>query len=190
MKLIVGLGNPGKEYEETKHNIGFWVVDAFAGQHKVSLSEKKGDAIFGRGRWAGANEEIKFLLVKPQTFMNRSGRSVRAMLNLFPVSPPDLIVIYDDLDMPCGRVRLRSKGRSGGHRGVASVIDEIGTDQFIRLKIGIGRDPQSDPADQVLSPFHPDDKKLALSGVEKAVTLLPLLLEDRLTEAMNQYHTD
>lgn len=190
MKLIVGLGNPGKEYEETKHNIGFWVIDAFAGRHHVSLSEKKGGARIGRGRWDSVQEAIDFLLIKPQLFMNRSGRSVHTILDLFHISPSDIIVIFDDLDLACGRIRLRSKGGSGGHRGVGSVIEEIGTDQFIRLKIGIGRDPQCDPSDYVLSPFRPDDKKLALDGVEKAAALLPLLLEGRLTEAMNQYHPD
>ncbi len=190
MKLIVGLGNPGKEYEETKHNIGYWVVDAFAGQHHISLPEIKGEARIGRSRWRSAHEEIDFLLVKPLTFMNRSGRSVRAMLDLFPVSPSDIIVIFDDLDLPCGRIRLRSKGGAGGHRGVGSVIEEVGAEAFIRLKIGIGRDPQCNPSDYVLNPFRPDDKRLVLNGVEKAVALLPLLLEGRLTEAMNKYHPE
>jgi len=190
LKLIVGLGNPGKEYEETRHNIGFRVIDAFAEHHHLSLSEKKRGVHFGRGRWRSADEEIDFLLLKPMTYMNRSGHSVRVMLNYFPLSATDIIVIFDDLDLPCGRIRLRSKGGSGGHRGLASVIEAVGTDQFIRLRIGIGRDPHSDPADYVLSPFPPDDKKLVLNGLEKAVALLPLLLEGRLTEAMNQYHPD
>lgn len=190
LKLIVGLGNPGIEYEETRHNIGFRVIDTFAGQHHVSFSDRKGGAHFGRGRWVGASEEFEFLLVKPMSFMNRSGRPVRAFLDFFHISPSDLILIFDDLDLDCGRIRLRTKGGSGGHRGVASVMEAIGTDQFTRLKIGIGRDPHSASADYVLSPFPPDDKKRVLNGLEKAVALLPLLLEDRLTEAMNQYHPD
>ena len=189
MNLIVGLGNPGSEYEETKHNVGFWVVDAFAEQHRVSLSIKKAEAKIGRGSLPGPVGQIDFVLAKPQTFMNLSGRSVQGLLRTFGVTPSEMIVIYDDLDLECGRIRLRTKGGAGGHRGVASIIEAVGSDQFIRLRIGIGRNPRQDAADYVLSPFKSDDKKLILEAVEKGVALLPLLLEGRITEAMNQYHS-
>lgn len=189
MKLIVGLGNPGPEYEATKHNVGFWVIDAFAGTHRIALSEKKGEAKIGQGELSLPSGRTSFLLAKPQTFMNRSGRSVQRLLALFDISLPDLIVVYDDLDLECGRVRLKTKGRAGGHRGVASIIQTIGSDEFIRIKIGIGRDPRQDPAEYVLTPFPRDDKKRVLEGVEKGVELLPLLLEGRISEAMNRYHT-
>ena len=189
MKLIVGLGNPGSEYEETKHNVGFWVADAFGEAHRISLSIKKAEARIGRGSWKGAAGEVDFVLAKPQTFMNLSGRSVQGLLRTFDLSPSEMIVVYDDLDLECGRIRLRTKGGAGGHRGVASIIGAIGTDQFVRLRIGIGRSPGQDAADYVLSPFKGEDKKRIREAVEKGVALLPLLLEGRITEAMNQYHS-
>ena len=189
MKLIVGLGNPGSEYEETKHNVGFWVVDSFAGYHQVSLSVKKAEARIGRGSRTGPSGQVDFILAKPQTFMNLSGRSVQGLLRIFGITSSDMIVIYDDLDLECGRIRLRTKGGAGGHRGVASIIESVGTDQFLRLRIGIGRNPRQDPAEYVLSPFKPEDKKSILEAVEKGVSLLPLLLEGRISEAMNQYQS-
>jgi PTH1 family peptidyl-tRNA hydrolase len=186
--MIVGLGNPGPEYEETKHNVGFWLIDSFAERHGISLSGKKGEARVGQGRLAVPSGEIDLVLVKPQTFMNRSGRSVQSLLQSFGVSPSEMIVAYDDLDLPCGRIRIRTKGGSGGHRGVASIIDMIGTDEFIRLRIGIGRDPSQDPADYVLTPFQPEELKQVEESIEKGVEALPFLLEGRIIEAMNRYH--
>src|SRR5579884_74088 len=186
--MIVGLGNPGPEYEETKHNVGFWLVDSFAKRHGISLSEKKGEARIGRGRLATPTGEIEFILVKPQTFMNRSGRSVQSLFHSFDISPSEMIVVYDDLDLPCGRMRIRTQGGAGGHRGVRSIIDTIGTDTFIRLRIGIGRDPGQDPADYVLTPFRSEDLKGVEESIDKGVEALPLLLEGRITEAMNRFH--
>ncbi len=186
--MIVGLGNPGPEYEETKHNVGFWLVDSFTKRLGISLSEKKGEARVGRGGLATPSGEIDFVLVKPQTFMNRSGRSVQSLLQFFDVSPSEMIVAYDDLDLPCGRIRIRAKGGAGGHRGVASIIDAIGTDEFIRLRIGIGRDPNQDPADYVLTPFRSEELKQVEESIEKGIEALPFLLEGRITEAMNRYH--
>lgn len=188
MKLVVGLGNPGSEYEETKHNVGFWVVDAFAYAQHLSFSLKKGDAHTSRGVWRGAEGDVDFLLVKPQTFMNRSGRSVRALLHFYEIPLSDLILIYDDLDLNVGRIRIKKQGGSGGHRGVASVIQEVGSEQFIRLKIGIGKDCRIEASDYVLSPFRQADKKNILEAVEQGASLLPLLLEGKLTEAMNRFN--
>lgn len=186
--MIVGLGNPGPEYEETKHNVGFWLIDSFAQRHGVRLSEKKGEARLGRGRLAAPSGEIEFILVKPQTFMNRSGRSVQSLLHSFSISPSEMIVVYDDLDLPCGRMRIRTKGGAGGHRGILSIIDTTGTDEFLRLRIGIGRDPSQDPADYVLTPFRPEELKQVEESIDKGVEALPFLLEGRITEAMNRYH--
>ena len=186
--MIVGLGNPGPEYEETKHNVGFWLIDSFAKRQGISLSEKKGEAKVGRGRLATPSGEIEFILVKPQTYMNRSGRSVRPLLHFFDLSPSELMVVYDDLDLPCGRIRIRPKGSAGGHRGMASIIETVGTDEFLRLRIGIGRDPGQDPADYVLTPFRSEELKQVEESIDKAVEALPLLLEGRITEAMNQFH--
>lgn len=186
--MIVGLGNPGPEYEETKHNVGFWLIDSFAKGHGISLSEKKGEARVGQGRLAVPSGQIDLVLVKPQTFMNRSGRSIQYLLQLFGLSPSEMIVVYDDLDLPCGRIRVRTQGSAGGHRGVASIIDAIGADAFIRLRIGIGRDPSQDPADYVLTPFRSEELKQVEGSIDKGIEALPLLLEGRITEAMNRCH--
>jgi PTH1 family peptidyl-tRNA hydrolase len=197
VKLIVGLGNPGEAYAQTRHNVGFWLMDAFAKAHQIGLSGKMCEAHVGRGRLRVAGEEIAFLLAKPQTFMNRSGRSVKKLafeLGLAPTEvPTGVIVVHDDLDLPCGTIRLRARGSSGGHRGVASIIEALESDQFIRLKIGIGSDRRKlentqETADYVLSPFPKGEREAVLNGVEKGVLALPLLLAGQLTEAMNQYH--
>ncbi|MFQ5596426.1 MAG: aminoacyl-tRNA hydrolase [Nitrospiria bacterium] len=188
MKLVVGLGNPGRAYEQTRHNVGFWVLDAFALQHQISFSKKKGEAQTGRGVWPGTEEAIDFLLAKPQTFMNRSGHSVQALLSYYKIPLSELILVYDDLDLDIGRIRLKKMGRAGGHRGVASVIQALGSDQFVRIKIGIGRDPRIDATNYVLSPFSSDEKKKVLEAVDKGSTLLPLLLEGAISKAMNLYN--
>lgn len=188
LKLIVGLGNPGQEYKETKHNVGFWAVDSFADREGISISQKKGKALVGKGSLVGAGEKIDFLLAKPQTFMNLSGASVRELLAFFKIPLSNLIVIHDDLDLELGRIRVRTQGRSGGHRGIDSIISEAGSDRFVRVKIGIGRDPRRDAADYVLAPFKTADKGIVLEAVEKTVEMLPLLMEGKITEAMNRSH--
>ncbi|MFY9269244.1 MAG: aminoacyl-tRNA hydrolase [Candidatus Manganitrophaceae bacterium] len=188
MKLIVGLGNPGPQYERTKHNVGFWFIDTFANKYGVSLSKKEGEAKVGYGSLPTPSGRVDFLLAEPQTFMNRSGRSVRGLLQRTGISFSDLVVVYDDLDLPCGRLRIRTQGSSGGHRGVASIIEAIETDRFIRIRIGIGRDPSRDPADYVLIPFSPDILKLVHATIDRGIEALPLLLEGKTTEAMNRYH--
>ncbi len=198
MKLVIGLGNPGKVYAQTKHNVGFWLIDAFAARHRIVLSERMGEAHVGRSSIqvgeAGKSSPIDFLLAQPQTFMNRSGRSVKKLMSCLSIAPTEVIVAHDDLDLPCGTIRVRTSGRSGGHRGVASIMEALESDQFLRLKIGIGRDPlppgrdAQDTADYVLTPFLPAAWDAVLQGVEKGVSALPLLLAGRVTEAMNQYH--
>lgn len=177
MKLLVGLGNPGPAYEATKHNVGFWVIDAF--------SEKQGIPINKPSKFG----ESTVLLFKPQTFMNRSGVAVLRVLEKFQMALSDLIVIQDDLDMDCGRVRIRTQGSAGGHRGIASIIEQTGSNQFLRIKIGIGRDAQTDAADYVLTPFQPADKEQVLESMQRAVSAIPFLLEGKIPEAMNQTHT-
>jgi len=174
VKLIVGLGNPGTEYEATKHNVGFWVVDAFSEKHSVPINKpsKLGD--------------ISVLLLKPQTFMNRSGSAVVRVFEKFQMTVSDLIVVQDDLDMECGKVRIRTTGNAGGHRGIASIIEQIGSNAFLRVKIGIGRDPHQDPADYVLTLFNPADKELILDSVQRVVSAMPFVLEGKIPEAMNQ----
>ena len=174
----MGLGNPGSEYEATKHNVGFWVIDAFSEKHGILINKPS--------RLSSVVDML--LLAKPQTFMNRSGTAVVRLLEKFQMELSDLVVIQDDLDMDCGRVRIRTHGSAGGHRGIASIIEQVGSNEFLRIKIGIGRDPQQEPADYVLTPFSSEDKEQVLGGVERAVLALPFLLEGKIVEAMNQTH--
>ena len=182
MKLVVGLGNPGPSYEATRHNVGFWVIDAFCADQKISLSSGKNQ--MGRAVWGG----IDYLLIKPGTYMNRSGIAVKRILTDFKIDHTDMVVIHDDLDMESGQMRIRTKGSAGGHRGVASVIDAIGSNIFPRIKIGIGRSVQQAVVDYVLAPFSKEERAQVQKGVDQAVLALPLLLEGKVTEAMNRYN--
>src|SRR5205085_7432881 len=134
MKLIVGLGNPGREYANTRHNIGFRVLDELARRHAIDLTRRKFSGVIGSGSIAG--EQV--LLLKPETYMNLSGRSVREALTFHKLEPSDLLVIVDDLALPLAKLRIREKGSAGGHNGLTSIVNELGTDEFARLRIGIG----------------------------------------------------
>jgi len=162
LRLVVGLGNPGKEYERTRHNVGWWVLDEVARELGFDFSREKFKALYGEY----STPKGKVIFLKPLTYMNRSGEAVGQFYRFFKLQPSELIVIYDDLDLPLGNVRLRLKGSSGGHRGVESVINSLGTKEFPRLRIGIGRPKRKEEvADFVLSPFKEDE----LPAVEKAV---------------------
>lgn len=166
MKMIVGLGNPGKKYEKTKHNIGFMVVDALAKMHQTSF---KGSAFEAEVATFFLNGE-KILLVKPQTFMNESGRAVRPLMTYFGVYPEELVVVYDDLDLALGKIRLRQKGSAGGHNGIKSIIAHLNTTVFDRIKVGIDRPlPGRTVVDHVLSPFGKDDLPIVLGSIDQAV---------------------
>ena len=161
MKLIVGLGNPGKRYERTRHNLGFLIVDSIAKENEVALKRKLCGAVVGESSHHGE----RFLFVKPQTFMNRSGEPVKEILRKFHATADDVVVVYDDLDLPFGRIRIRSKGSAGGHRGVLSVIEELAGASFYRIRVCIGRPPEGvDPVDYVLQPFNAEENA-ALGGV-------------------------
>ncbi len=188
MKLVVGLGNPGSAYSETKHNVGFWVLDAFAQQHRLNFSANKWQAQVCRGICDGPEGSIDFFLVKPQTFMNLSGRAVSALLHYYKIPLSNLILIYDDLDLEPGRLRIKKQGGAGGHRGVSSVIEHVASKDFLRLKIGIGRDSRIETADYVLSRFCSADKKKVLGALEDTLEALPLLLDDKVLEAMNRFN--
>lgn len=135
MKLIIGLGNPGKDYEKTRHNIGFEVIDVLADKWNIPLNQAKHKGLYGVGYVNGE----KVILLKPMTYMNLSGESVRAVIDFFKVNVEDIVVLYDDLDLAVGKVRLRQKGSAGGHNGIKSIISHLGTDQFNRIRIGISR---------------------------------------------------
>jgi len=188
LKLVVGLGNPGSTYAETKHNVGFWALDALAQQHQLTFSTKRAQAQFCRGGYDTPDGRIDFLLLKPQTYMNLSGRAVASMMHYYKIPLSELILIYDDLDLEPGRLRIKKQGGAGGHRGVASVIENLGSNDFLRLKIGIGKDPRVETANYVLSPFRREDKKKVLEALEAGLQALPMLLEGKVLEAMNRFN--
>jgi PTH1 family peptidyl-tRNA hydrolase len=185
MKIIVGLGNPGKKYERTRHNAGFLVVDALARSLRFDLSQEKYHALIGKGRVG----EEEALLAKPQTFMNESGRSVGAILRYTSVSAGDLVVVHDELDLPLGAVRVKAGGGHGGHNGLRSIIDHVGTPDFIRVRVGVGRPaPGRDAADYVLSPFAPAERIAAEDAFERAARAIAAVIADGLTKAMNEFN--
>ncbi|WP_456455464.1 aminoacyl-tRNA hydrolase [Thermovibrio sp.] len=165
VKLIVGLGNPGREYEKTRHNVGWWVIDRVCRELNVELSREKFKGLYGEL----PTSRGKVILLKPLTYMNRSGESVKGFVKFFKLEPQQVLVIYDDLDLPLGKIRLRKRGSSGGHRGLKSVIEELGTDQFPRLRIGIGRpERKEEVVNFVLSPFKEKELPIIEEAVEKA----------------------
>ncbi|MGN0135859.1 aminoacyl-tRNA hydrolase [Anaerotignum sp.] len=180
---IVGLGNPGRQYEETKHNVGFRVIDKLAEKYDIEVNKFKNKALVGDGTMKGK----RVLLVKPQTYMNLSGESVREIVNFYKIPQERFVVIFDDTSLPCGSVRIREKGSHGGHNGIRNIIDQMGTDEFNRIKVGIGEKPRGwDLADYVLAKFNPDDLPLMEEGMDKAVQGVELMLSRGIKEAANR----
>ena len=183
--LIFGLGNPGREYERTRHNIGFIALDRLAIDWKIDISRLRFKSLVGEGKFG----EYRVLLVKPQTYMNNSGTAVRSFMRFYKLEPDRLLVIHDDLDLPFGSIRMRESGGSAGQRGMQSIISKIGTDGFARLRIGIGRPPgKMDPMDYVLKKFSHDseiDLDLVLNAVVRSVEVL---LTDGIEKAMTFYN--
>jgi PTH1 family peptidyl-tRNA hydrolase len=185
MKIIVGLGNPGRKYERTRHNAGFMAVGALAGSLKLDLAQEKYHALIAKGR-IGAEEA---LFAKPQTFMNESGRSVAAILRYTYANGADLVVVHDELDLPLGAVRVKIGGGHGGHNGLRSIIEHIGTPDFVRVRVGVGRPaPGLDAADYVLSPFTADERKVAAEAVEKAAEAVKAVVLEGAVKAMNRFN--
>lgn len=186
MYIVVGLGNPSSRYEHTRHNIGFDVIDEVSRRYNIEVTEKKGKAFCGSGFIEGQ----KVLLVKPQTFMNLSGDSVSALMNFYKLDPAeDLIVIYDDISLEPGNIRIRKKGSAGGHNGIKDIIAKTGSDQFSRIRVGVGAKPDGwDLADHVLSRFSTEQRKLVDEAIEESVDALALMLQGQTDEAMNRYN--
>lgn len=185
MKIIVGLGNPGPQYSATKHNVGFMVVDELARRWKITSWRDKFNAEVAEYR--GGAETV--LLVKPQTYMNLSGVAVGELCRFYKVSPEDVTVIFDDLDLPAGKLRLRMKGGSGGHRGIESLLIHLPQDSFGRIRIGIGRPPQGwEVADYVLSRFTADEEPVIKETLNRAADAVEAILKSGLTKAMNQFN--
>lgn len=185
MKLVVGLGNPTGKYENTRHNVGFEVIDYLADKYGVALDTMKHKGIYGKGMLEGQS----VLLLKPMTFMNLSGESVRAVADYYRVEPEDIIVICDDINLDMGRLRIRRKGSAGGHNGIKNIIAHLGTEDFPRVRVGVGKKPDSmDLADYVLSHFSQDDQAVMNQGYENAGEAVGLMVQDKLEQAMNQYN--
>lgn len=184
MKLFVGLGNPGSKYERTRHNAGFMAVDALSKEWNIELSEdKKFKGYIGHGVVKGE----KVILLKPTTYMNLSGESVRAVMDFYDVDIEDLIVIYDDLDLPYGKIRMRLKGSAGGHNGIKSIIAHTKTQEFKRIKIGIDRHPKIPVVDYVLGKFTEDELALVNQAIDNTVKASTLALTDSFNKVMTQY---
>lgn len=184
MKLIVGLGNPTKEYAKTRHNVGFRVIDRLADELNVTLSPSKFKGDYVKFKYKG--EDVIFL--KPMTYMNLSGESVIQVMHYFKCDLDDLLVIYDDLDMPTGKLRLRESGGAGGHNGIKNIIEHVKGKNFKRIRIGIDKNPQIKVVDYVLGRFSKEEEKLIDEGVEKAMKAVELYLDKGFAAAMNQYN--
>ncbi len=186
INLIVGLGNPGREYACNRHNIGFRVADHFAYVHAINFSKVQLNAMVALGRLG----ETRVILAKPQTFMNVSGRAVSALLNFYKVPIDRLLVIFDDLDLPFGSVRLRQEGGAGGHNGMRSIISQLGGNSFPRLRMGIGRPPgRMDPAAFVLQDFNTDESIEIEAIVDRSVKAIETFIADGMAVAMNQFNS-
>ena len=195
MKLIVGLGNPERAYANNRHNTGFICLNHFAGTQGLRFDKKQGQARIGTGEVAGS----EVILVRPQTYMNRSGQSVSRLVRKFNISLNDLLVIHDDLDLPLGRIRIRQGGGSAGHKGIKSITAELGSQDFPRIRVGIGRPPlvegsteiiEVDIIDYVLSDFTPEERQTITRILPRVSEAILCLLTEGLTAAMNRYNQD
>lgn len=185
MYLIVGLGNPGTKYERTRHNVGFITIDLLSAKFKIPVTKLKFKALIGEGRIGGE----RVVLMKPQTFMNLSGEAVRAAVQFYKIEHSRLIVIYDDIDLEAGRLRIRKQGSSGTHNGMRNIIYLLGYDDFPRFRIGVSKPlPQQDLANFVLSKFRDEEIKPVGSAIDNAVLAAELMIREGIDKAMNQYN--
>lgn len=186
MYIIVGLGNPTREYEGTRHNTGFAVIDALADQYNITVDGRKHRAFVGKGVINGQ----KVILAKPQTFMNLSGESVRSLVDYYKIDPEEeLIVIYDDISLEPGQIRIRAKGSAGGHNGIKNIIAHLGGQVFPRIKVGVGEKPKGyDLADYVLGHFSKGEQAQMEEGYEQAATAVRMILDGEMQAAMNEFN--
>lgn len=186
MFLIAGLGNPGRQYEKTRHNMGFDTIDELIDRHRIPQGGIAHKAMYGKGMIAGE----KVLAVKPLTYMNLSGEAIREYVNYYKMDPEtELIVIYDDIDLDPGQIRIRKKGSAGGHNGIKSIIAQIGTQNFYRIKVGVGAKPKGwDLADYVLGRFSPEERELVDKAICDAADAVGMILKDGIEAAMNHYN--
>ena len=182
MRLIVGLGNPGRAYAHTRHNVGFDVLDIFAKHRKVKVLGRQCHALVGSFELFGE----QFLLAKPQTFMNESGLAVGELIRKYRLEPSDILVVYDDMDLPLGKIRIKPQGSSGGHKGMNSIIKHIHSNEFPRIRIGIGRG--GEVVNHVLSRFNRKDRQVMDVTLEQAADALDMILKEGIEAAMNVYN--
>ena len=186
MFLIAGLGNPGRQYEKTRHNMGFDTIDELIERHRIPQGGIAHKAMYGKGMIAGE----KVLAVKPLAYMNLSGEAIREYVNYYKMDPEtELIVIYDDIDLEPGQIRIRKKGSAGGHNGIKSIIAQIGTQNFYRIKVGVGAKPKGwDLADYVLGRFSSEERELVDKAICDAADAVEMILKDGIEAAMNHYN--
>lgn len=184
MKIIVGLGNPGKRYHGTRHNVGFAVVDAFAEAPNTTGFTSRFDSQLAE-RYENSD---KVLLVKPETFMNLSGRAVRQVLDFYQVEPTDLLVVCDDINLPLGKLRFRARGTHGGHNGLRDIQNHLGTTEYSRLRIGVDSPPEEGAIDHVLGRFRPAEKPVIEDAIAQAVQGAALWLREGIQQCMNEYN--
>lgn len=186
MFIIVGLGNPTKEYEGTRHNVGFDVIDAIADKYNISVTERKNRAFCGKGIIEGQ----KIILAKPQTYMNLSGESVRGLIDFYKIDEEtELLIIFDDISLDVGQLRIRKKGSAGGHNGIKNIIQHLGTNVFQRIKVGVGEKPKEyDLADYVLGHFSKAEREVMEEGYKHAIDAVEMIVRGDIDTAMNIYN--
>jgi peptidyl-tRNA hydrolase, PTH1 family len=184
MKLVVGLGNPGSRYEDTRHNLGYRAVDVLAGRWRLDVTRQKFNGLVGDGTVAGQ----RTMLLKPLTFMNLSGQAVQAAMAFHKLPLEELLVVSDDLDLPTGTLRVRASGSSGGHRGLESIIQLLGSEAFARVRIGIGRSVREDAVSHVLSGFSPDEAAMVDAAIGRAADAVECWLAEGVAAAMNRFN--
>lgn len=185
MYIIVGLGNPSREYAGTRHNIGFDAVTRLSDDYNIALNKKEHKALCGKGVIGGH----KVLLVQPQTYMNLSGESVRRLVDYYKTEPDELIIIYDDISLDVGKLRIRKKGSAGGHNGIKNIIAQLGTQEFSRIRVGVGEKPKGwDLADYVLGHFKREEEPLIREALEKTAKAVKVIMDDGIDKAMNDFN--
>jgi PTH1 family peptidyl-tRNA hydrolase len=185
MYIIIGLGNPTAQYQATRHNVGWDAITRLSDDFSISMDSKKHKAICGKGYIEGE----KVVLAQPITYMNLSGESVRELVDFYKVSPEEIIVIYDDISLDVGQLRIRKKGSAGGHNGIKSIISHLGTEEFMRIKVGVGDKPKDwDLADYVLSRFQTEEQPLIKEALKDASDACKMIITDGIDAAMNQYN--
>ena len=184
MKIIVGLGNPESKYDNTRHNTGFMTIDKVAEKLEMDWNQEKFTAMFSKKKVKG--EDV--ILLKPLTYMNNSGESVRQCLDFYKASPEDVTIIYDDVDLPVGKIRLRQKGSAGGHNGIKSIISHMGTSEFDRIRVGVGKDPKIPMIHWFLSKFRDEEKESLNEAMEAAASAVQYSIQHSFMDTMNRYN--